>query len=100
MDWSRDAAEISRRLRAFTPWPGLYTFLDGERVKILEADPVPGAGAGEPGSFRLEGGQLVVAAGGATRLVLARVQRAGRKPVTGAEFARSVNLPGQFQGPR
>ena len=38
VDWERPAAEILRRLRAFTPWPGLFTFLEGERVKILEAD--------------------------------------------------------------
>ena len=41
VDWQRPAAEIVRRLRAFTPWPGLYTFLEGERVKILDADERP-----------------------------------------------------------
>jgi methionyl-tRNA formyltransferase len=96
-DWTRSAGELSRRLRAFTPWPGLYTFLDGERVKILSARPAERGGEGEPGDLRLEGGELVAAAGGHTALVLERVQRAGRNPVGGAEFARSVRMPARFQ---
>jgi methionyl-tRNA formyltransferase len=100
VDWGLEARELFRRLRAFTPWPGLYTFLDGERVKILEAREGPAAAAGAPGEFRLAGGELTAAAGAGSALVLERLQRAGRKPVTGAEFARSVSLPGRFQAPR
>lgn len=100
IDWGLAAGELARRLRAFTPWPGLYTFLEGERVKVLEARKAAGRGSREPGTFWLEGGELFVEAGGGSALVLERLQRAGRKPVTGAEFARSVSLPGRFQDPR
>jgi len=100
VDWTRSAGELSRRLRAYTPWPGLYSFLGSERVKILEADADSGSDSGEPGSFRLEGGRLVASAGEGTALRIQRLQRAGRKPVTGAEFARSVELPGRFESPR
>ncbi len=96
IDWQRPAGEIARRLRAFTPWPGLYTFLEGERVKILAADESPVASDAPPGGFRLEAGELVAAAGGGTALRIARLQREGRKPVTGAEFARAARLPGRF----
>jgi methionyl-tRNA formyltransferase len=95
-DWSRDAEELSRRLRAFTPWPGLHTFLDAERIKILEAQPRPSRIEGLPGAFTVDDGMLVVAAGGGTGLAITRLQREGRKPVAGAEFARSVELPGRF----
>jgi len=99
-DWALSAAELSRRLRAYTPWPGLYTFLGTERIKILEALPYPGGIAGEPATLRLEGGVLVVSAGEGTLLQLDRLQRAGKKPVTGAEFARSIALPARFESPR
>ncbi len=99
VDWTLRADEIARRLRAFTPWPGLFTFLGAERVKILEAGPGE-RGAGAPGDFRMEDGRLVVAAGSGTALVVERLQRAGRRPVTGAEFARGVPLPGRFEAPR
>ncbi len=96
VDWERPADEILRRLRAFTPWPGLHTFLEGERVKILEADLGPPGHGAPPGAFELSGGDFVVAAGGRSALRLLRLQRAGRRPVTGAEFARAARLPGRF----
>ena len=96
VDWERSAAEILRRLRAFTPWPGLYTFLEGERVKILEAAESETTGATPPGTLSLQNGELVAAAGAGTALRIGRLQRAGRNPVTGAEFARAARLPARF----
>lgn len=96
VDWESPAGEILRRLRAFTPWPGLFTFLEGERVKILEADAAPSGGGAAPGTFEVSAGDLVVAAGGRSALRLLRLQRAGRRPVTGAEFARAARRPGRF----
>ena len=100
VDWERPAAEILRRLRAFTPWPGLFTFLEGERVKILEAEESRERLAAPPGSFDLESGELVAGAGTGTAVRIRRLQRAGRKPVSGAEFARAARLPGRFGAPR
>jgi methionyl-tRNA formyltransferase len=97
VDWSLEAGEIARRLRAFTPWPGLYTFLGGERVKILDARAESGGPSQEPGTVTVENGHLVAAAGNRTTLVLERLQRAGRSPVTGAEFARAASLPIRFR---
>jgi len=34
IDWSRPAVQIWNRLRAFTPWPGAFTFLNGKMLKI------------------------------------------------------------------
>ena len=99
-DWTRSASALSRQLRAYTPWPGLYTFLGSERIKILEAAPYPGAIAGEPGALRVEGVVLLASAGEGTLLQLDRLQRAGKKPITGAEFARSIALPARFESPR
>ena len=99
VDWSLPAAAIARRLRAFTPWPGLYTFAGDTRIKILEAEessaaeagePGPAGEAGEPGTFRVASGRLLVAAGEGSALDVLRAQRAGKGPVTGAELARSL----------
>ena len=35
IDWTQSATEIERKIRGLTPWPGAYTFLAGQRVKIL-----------------------------------------------------------------
>ncbi|HEY6930483.1 MAG TPA: methionyl-tRNA formyltransferase [Thermoanaerobaculia bacterium] len=90
IDWTRPAGEIDRRLRAFTPWPGIFTFADGDRVKILDAR--PGSPTERPpGTLWREGDRIQVAAGDRTSLELLRLQRAGRRPVSAAEFAKSLS---------
>lgn len=37
IDWSNEASVIDRQIRAFTPWPGTYTWMAGKRVKIIRA---------------------------------------------------------------
>jgi methionyl-tRNA formyltransferase len=90
VDWNAPSEEIARRLRAFSPWPGLYTFLGEERVKLLAAESLPEGRALEPGALTREGDSAVVGAGGGTALLLRRVQREGKTPVSGAEFLRGI----------
>lgn len=40
IDWTQSAIVIERQIRGLTPWPGAYTFLEGQRVKILASLPV------------------------------------------------------------
>lgn len=40
IDWRRSAREIANRVRAFQPWPGAYTFLQGSRLTIWRAKEV------------------------------------------------------------
>jgi methionyl-tRNA formyltransferase len=48
IDWTRDAAAIERQIRAFDPWPGTFSTLDGKVLKILAA--VVTTGSGSPGT--------------------------------------------------
>lgn len=36
LDLAADPQDIDRKVRAYTPWPGTYTIVNGKRVKILE----------------------------------------------------------------
>ncbi len=96
VDWTLPASLLERRLRAYTPWPGLFTFLGDERIKIAGADLGPGGRKETPGTFWTEEGKLLAAAGEGTSLELRVLQRAGRTPVRGADFALGVKLPGRF----
>jgi len=49
IDWSRPALDISRRVRAFRPWPGAYTRWRGKRLEIVAAVPLPSAAPGAAG---------------------------------------------------
>ncbi len=99
VDWNEPAVAIDRRLRAFTPWPGLYATLGGERVKLLELEPAGKIlSSREPGMIWEEWGKTMVVAGGGTALYLKTVQRAGRRPVTGNEFLRGLPFrPARFE---
>lgn len=37
IDWATDATAIERLVRAFNPWPGTYTDLGDQRIRIHEA---------------------------------------------------------------
>ncbi len=95
-DWTLPAAALEGRLRAYTPWPGLYTFLGNERIKIVRTGLGPGGRKETPGTFWTEGGKLLAAAGEGTSLELGVLQRAGRRAVSGADFALGVKVPGRF----
>lgn len=100
VDWNAPAEEIARRLRAFSPWPGLYTFLGTERLKLLAAETLPGDRPLGPGVLTREGESAVVGAGGGSALLLRRVQREGKTPVSGAEFLRGLaRLPARLGRP-
>ncbi len=88
LDWSADAATLDRVVRATVPWPGAWTTLDGEILKVLEAAPEPGNGP--PGTV-LDATLLVACGGGALRLL--RVQRPGRGPMPAAAMLRGRPVP-------
>jgi methionyl-tRNA formyltransferase len=97
VDWGKTASKIERQLRAFAPWPGLHTILDGERIKLLDLDVAGNADlAKEPGAIWSDGEGVKVAAGGGTAVRLLSAQRAGRKPVTGAELVRQISPHAHF----
>ena len=68
-------------MRGLSPWPGAFTEVKGERLKVLFAEPVAGKGA--PGD--VIGDDLTIACGDRA-LRLKRVQRAGSKVVAADDF--------------
>ena len=84
IDWSAPAEAIARRIRAFAPWPGTQTTLDGAPLKILHAAVVGGI-AQAPGTVVDD--RLTVACG-VDGLRLLRVQAAGRAALDAQTFLR------------
>lgn len=65
IDWSKSAEHIERQIRAFTPWPGSFTFFGEVRIEIIKGFPlslsIPNAQRGQ--TFLYAGGQLGVQTG-------------------------------------
>lgn len=40
IDWGQSAVEIERRVRAFNPWPGAFTFLGDTVLKLWKVEPL------------------------------------------------------------
>ena len=50
IDWATDATAIERLVRAFNPWPGTYTDLGDQRIRIHEARALVNTSDGLPGT--------------------------------------------------
>jgi len=91
IDWTQGAREIRDRIRAFDPWPGAFTFWQGKRLRLWDADPGPegaGDGAGPAGGIVETSPRGIVVRTGRGRLVLRSVQLEGKKRVDAADFLR------------
>jgi methionyl-tRNA formyltransferase len=96
IDWHHTAIAIDRQIRAFHPWPGAQTRLDGEVVKLLASrvgNPRAAAAVAAPGTvLGLNGDALEIACGEGMVQAL-ELQRAGRKPVSARDFHNALRLP-------
>ena len=88
LDFSRPAAELARRVRAFNPRPGAWAECAGERVRILRAEAVPTAAAAAPGTVTGADAEGIVVACGEGALRLLELQRPGRRAQGAAEQTR------------
>ncbi len=77
IDWRRPAIEIERRIRAFTPWPGSYTFWKGRLLKIGRARVRPDLQAPPGRVIPVDHGAAVGTGEGA--LMLLEVQPEGKR---------------------
>jgi methionyl-tRNA formyltransferase len=101
VDWHATAAAVACRVRAMTPWPGAFTELRGEPLRILAARPLDAgaapAGSRSPGALlgRVDGGFAVRCGDGGALLVL-EAQRAGRRAVPALDLWNGERLePGE-----
>lgn len=103
IDWSQSPEAIERHVLAMQPWPKPYSYLvahgrEPQRLIVLDVEPVEWAPSVAPGTIvEVTRDWLVVQAGrGAVELV--RVQPAGKRAMTAAEFlcGHSVRVGDRF----
>jgi methionyl-tRNA formyltransferase len=94
IDWQQPAAAIWRKVRAFNPRPGCFTWWQGKRLKILEVMPLPGTSeAGKVGAVKVEDitgftKEAIGVGTGEGVLAVMKVQLEGKQAVSAAEFLR------------
>src|SRR2546427_35396 len=88
LDFARPAEELVRRVRAYTPDPGAFVMFRGQRIGVLRASIAGGRGTAH-GTIEIREGRPHVAAG-AGWLRLDEVKPAGKRAMSGAEWARGL----------
>jgi methionyl-tRNA formyltransferase len=91
LNWARPAQQVHDLVRGLSPFPGAFAEIDlgkgPERLKVLRT--ARAGGAAEPGTLLDDEGTIACAVGA---VKLLQVQRAGGRPVSGAEFLRGARL--------
>lgn len=91
VDWTASALEVDRKIRGLSPFPGAWTEIDGQRVKLLASKLVAAQGTqGVPGTV-LDDALTVACGDGAVQLT--RLQRAGKGPQDAGSFLLGFALP-------
>jgi methionyl-tRNA formyltransferase len=88
IDWRQPARTIWNRLRAFTPWPGAFTFLPAEpRPQLLKIWKVELVGcSGAPGEILSADRAGIIVGCGHGALRILELQREGGRRMGAAEF--------------
>ncbi|MEX1186570.1 MAG: methionyl-tRNA formyltransferase [Gemmatimonadaceae bacterium] len=86
IDWTQDATQVSRGIRAYDPRPAAFTTANESEVKLFHPSLADGL-SGNPGQILEVGDELVVACGeGAVRI--SEVQPAGRRRMAAGDWTR------------
>ena len=96
IDWSQPATQLWNRARAFTPWPGVFTRLDGKLLKLLEVEPAD-ADCPAPGVVGQADADGIVVGCGNGALRITQLQKEGAKRLAAAEFLAGTPLPAGTQ---
>ncbi|MCU9838643.1 methionyl-tRNA formyltransferase [Ruegeria sp. WL0004] len=88
VDWTRPAVEIDRQIRGLSPFPGAWTEIAGERVKLLASRRA--GGQGTPGAVLDD---VLTVACGTGAVSLTRLQRAGKGAQDADIFLRGCPVP-------
>jgi methionyl-tRNA formyltransferase len=100
IDWSASAKAIDRTVRAFNPAPGARTYLDGELLKIWDAEPANGRFGAVGTIVGVDATGIVVACGEGVLLVR-ELQLAGGRRLSAAAFLAGHRVAvGARLGPR
>lgn len=91
-DFTRSPEQFERQIRAYDPWPGTTTSLNGDLMKIWKASPLNETCDSAPGTVMRTGDEGIDVSCGGRMIRIENLQMAGRKRVTAAEYLRGKTI--------
>jgi len=98
IDWHRSADDIERLVRAFNPWPGTYTDLEQQRIRIHGAQAISEHSRQTPGTVLNREREGIDIACGSGTLRVTRVQLPGTRAQSVNDLingGKAILMPGQ-----
>ena len=93
IDWKKEAMEIDRQIRAFNPWPGAFTKLGDQWLKIYKGEIREKAPIGKAGAVVWVGSDFIEVGTGKDSFLIREVQLEGRRRMTIREFLSGHPIP-------
>lgn len=60
IDWNTSAEDIKNMIRAYTPWPSVFTEIKGKKLKILKTEIEESSKKLNPGKYKIENSKLKI----------------------------------------
>lgn len=93
VDWSWAAADLERFVRGMNPWPGAFTYIHGEMIKLWRSEIASQEGClGKPGEILSVDDAGILVACGQGSLRLTELQRRGSRRMAARELANGLRL--------
>jgi methionyl-tRNA formyltransferase len=93
IDWTRSAWELHNQVRACVPWPGAFTTLNGQPLKLLRTTLSDAEALPAPATVLPHGKEALPVSTGHGLLNILELQPAGKRPMAAADFLRGHPLP-------
>jgi methionyl-tRNA formyltransferase len=95
INWNRDARSLHNQIRGLNPWPMAYADCHGQRIQILQSSPPDSAQSAvqAPGTFLgMTDRGMKLACGSGSILEILELQPAGKKRMSGRDFANGSHV--------
>jgi methionyl-tRNA formyltransferase len=93
INWNESADKIDAGIRAFDPWPGTFTFLENERLKIFSVEKTSDKSKLNPGTLKTaNSNQELIVSTGDFDLKIKEIQPAGKKKMSTAQFLKGYDI--------
>ena len=93
IDWSKSAQELDWLVRGTTPWPGAFTTLGEQTIKVFELDILDGPVSGAPGEIvAADAKRGLVVSCGDHDVALAQIQMPGAKRMNAKDYLRGHTM--------
>ncbi len=79
IDWQQTANCIERQIRAFNPWPGSHTVINGENVKIWASKVIKSDSKATPGDITLANKNQLHIQTQKNQIAVLEIQKSGKK---------------------